>query len=160
MRYELTRADSHRLIYATHAETKEDILWIRPEVPLREPWPELIQHSATMGLAGFVWLIRTLKSARYTAIEKTISRQFARSSGTPRTSWVINVRPRGSKQPSMRQQFAEVVRAAHAVRGHLRTDRKTGVKSVRVRPYIRGQGDAVQIKDYRVTTARDLQLPP
>lgn len=102
-------------------------------------------------LAEFVWLNRALSSVRYTVVERRISRQEARATNSPRTVWTIHVRSPRASSTSMRAQFKDVVQAAHAVRGHLRTNHRTGQKSIQVRPHIRGRlGNAVQLKDYVV----------
>jgi hypothetical protein len=108
------------------------------------------EASVPSDLYIFEWLLEALRSTRYTAIEEKTSRQLARSTGEPRTRWIIEVRSRGSAAPKLADQFREAMRAAHAVRGHLRTDHRTGEKSIRVRPHIRGIGDGVQLKDYIV----------
>jgi len=104
--------------------------------------------TSLAALRHFLWLNDALSSIKYSAVENRISRPESRRTGMPRTSWTIHLRSPRSAAPSMREQFAEVVRAAHAVRGHLRTNHRTGEKSIRVRPHIRGRGDAVQLKDY------------
>lgn len=153
-RYEFSSDEGRAVMFASYAEsgsdTDTDLLFIAPEHPIAPHQRQAAEVGGGGGIAAFVWLNDALTSMGYSAKQESVSRQLARSEGSPRTRWVIEVRPRRSSQPPMRKQFAEVVRAAYAVRGHLRRHSRTGQKSIRVKPHIRGKGDAVQIKDYVV----------
>lgn len=141
-------------MFASYAEggsdSDTDLLFVKPEHPIAPIQREAAEKGGGGGKAAFVWLNDALTSIDFSATVERVSRQVARWEGSPRTRWVIEVRPHRSSLPPMRKQFAEVVRAAHAVCGHLRRHRITGEKPVRVKPYIRGKGDAVQIKDYLI----------
>lgn len=147
------RDDSgHAVLYGSYAEAysddSDDLLFIKPERPIAPHQRQAAEKAGGICLAAFVWLNDSLVSSGYSAKEQRVSRPLARAEGSPRTRWVIEIRKRGAPTLSMRKQFAQVVRAAHAVRGHLRRNRRTGERSTRVKPYIRGRGDAIQIKDY------------
>jgi hypothetical protein len=93
------------------------------------------------GIAAFVWLNNALTSNELSAKAERVSRQVARSEGSPRMRWVI--------------EACRADRAFHRCENGSpmlcgRTHRVTREKSVKVKPYIRGKGDAVQIKDYVV----------
>ncbi len=139
-----------RDLYAVFKQRDDDqIDLMRVNREVAKESRDIMGATVAWSLRHFMWLIHALSSVEYTAVEERVSRPVARATGMPRTTWRIHLRKRGSRtEPSMRQQFAEVVRAAHAVRGHLRTHHRTGEKSIRVRPHVRGKGDVVQIKDY------------
>lgn len=157
-RYDFDDPEGRAIMFASYAEggsdADTDLLFVKPERPIAPIQLDAAKKAGGGGIAAFVWLNNALTSTSFSAKAEIVSRQVARSEGSPRMRWVIEVRPRRSSLPSMRKQFADVVRAAHAVRGHLRKHRVTGEKSVKVKPYVRGKGDAVQIKDYVV---RDLE---
>jgi|SRR5437660_5534238 len=98
-----------------------------------------------------MWLADRLRAgSSATAIAGAVSRQEARATRLPRQRWMVHLRRRGEAATALRVQFKAAMKAAHAVRGHLRTDYRTGDKSIKVRPHIRGLGGAVQLKDYLV----------
>jgi len=153
-RYEFRDEEGRAVMFASYAEggsdTDTDLLFIKPERPIAPIHRRAAEAGGGGAIAAFVWLNDAMMSMGYSAKEERVSRQVARSEGAPRTRWLIEIRPRGSNSTPMRKQFAEIVRVAHAVRGHLRLHRLTGAKTIKVRPHIRGKGDAVQIKDYIV----------
>lgn len=151
-RYEFRDEAGRALMFASYAEggsdTGTDLLFIKPERPIAPIHRRAAEIGGGGAIAAFIWLNDALTSVGYSARVERVSRQVARSEGSPRTRWLIEIRSRGAHSTPMRKQFAEVVRAAHTVRGHLRMHGGTGAKTIKVRPHIRGKGEAVQIKDY------------
>ena len=122
----------------------------------------LSTSMCTFALQRLNWLMEALTSIERSAFKRTpLTRQVARAKGYPRESWEIILRPKYAKGvPSNREIFADVMRTAHAVRAHkrsehLRMNPRTGVKDIivsaaEVGPHVRGKGELVQLKDYRI----------
>lgn len=123
---------------------------MRPVINVRRHIADGADMAVVETLRGFLWLIQALTSNEYTTVESRISRRLARSTNRPRVSWEIKIRAARSSVESAKHQFSEVFRKAHAVRGHFRTNFRTGTKSIRVRSHILGNGEAIQIRDYLV----------
>jgi hypothetical protein len=111
-----------------------------------------VRTSGSCGLQSINWLVEALGSIERSAFQREpLTRQVSRATGYPRQSWEITIRRKGTRGvPTNREIFAAVMKAAHAVRAHMRTNYRTGDKDIKVKAHIRGHGDGVQIKDYRV----------
>jgi hypothetical protein len=145
------RIGDHRAMYTYFADfdLRDMRIWrVRPNTSLSRIDQQMMDTIGVSSLRDLRALLDALTSTAHSAIEERISRQVARATGQPRTRYTIHVRERGSTTSSAKQTFASVIKIVHAVRGHLRTDHRTGEKKIKVRPHLRGRGDAVQIKDY------------
>lgn len=69
----------------------------------------------------------------------------------PRESWEITIRWKHARGvPKNQAIIADVMRAVHAVRAHMRTNHRTGLKDIKVRDQVRGANSGIQIKEYKV----------
>ena len=103
-------------------------------------------------------LVNTLYERKHRFVDEPISRQVRKSEGRPAQYRSYIVVPRTDVRYVSAQRSSDIMKrmkALHAVRGHARTYRAERFVNVRgttqwIDPHMRGTGDALQIKDYRV----------
>jgi hypothetical protein len=152
------RIGDHRAMYTYLADydLRDSRIWrVRPNASLLPIDQQMMDSIGIGSLRQLRALLDALTSIAHSVVEERVSRQVARATGEPRTRYTIYVREHGSDGPTAKQTFASIVRIVHAVRGHMRTDHRTGEKRIKVRPHLRGRGDAVQIKDYIIRPSSD-----
>jgi hypothetical protein len=85
-------------------------------------------------------------------VEQSTSRQVRRSLGVSSDykEYVMIKREDVKYANSIpRSEMMKRMQSLHRVRGHLRLNFRTGEKSIRVRDYVKGQGNILVDKDYR-----------
>jgi len=104
------------------------------------------------GMSRLSFLLEALESVGYSGVALPgPSRQVSRRTGEPRVQYEIVIRKRGDRHVTpAREQFAEVMRRAHMVRAHLRTNWRTGQKTIKVRNFERGGRGEVAKPTYRI----------
>jgi len=96
---------------------------------------------------------KALYSRQNRFIEESVSRQVRRANKYPANYREYIVIPKEDVRYASAIHAATIVKRMkelHAVRGHLRTNWKTGQKNILVKPHTRGQGEALQAKEYIV----------
>ena len=144
--------------YTTASDNGQDIVIVRPTkvtrelIAKREAQTALYMTEVMGGVSRFTFLLEALQSTGYSA--KTLvgpSRQVSRATGEPRKQFEVVIRKRGDRfAPPCKTQFAELLRQAHMVRAHMRTNWRTGEKTIRVRNFERGGRGEVAKPTYRV----------
>lgn len=144
--------------YTTASDDGKDVKILRPTETTARMLKERA-HKNTLfmteimgGLARLSFLLEALTSVGYSGVALPgPSRQVARSTGEPRKQFEVVIRKRGDRHVTpAREQFAEVMRQAHMVRAHMRTNWRTGQKTIKVRNFERGGRGTVEKPTYRI----------